>query len=75
MQTPQGFAIENGIIVPKDWLAIVFNPSFPYRFAHMGAAAFLVSSLLVVGTSAWRGKGRRDELVKNHSRWVFGWCL
>ncbi|MBE2173276.1 cytochrome ubiquinol oxidase subunit I [Acinetobacter oleivorans] len=65
MQTPQGFAIENGIIVPKDWFAIVFNPSFPYRFAHMGAAAFLVSSLLVVGTSAWHlVKGRRDELVK-----------
>ena len=65
MQTPQGFAIENGIIVPTDWWAIVFNPFFPYRFAHMAAAAFLVSSLLVVGTAAWHLlKGRRDELVK-----------
>ena len=65
MQTPQGFAIENGIVVPTDWWAIVFNPSFPYRFAHMAAAAFLVSSLLVVGTAAWHLlKGRRDELVK-----------
>ena len=65
MQTPQGFAIENGIIVPTDWWAIVFNPSFPYRFAHMAAAAFLVSSLLVVGTAAWHLlKGRRDALVK-----------
>ncbi|NEJ33433.1 cytochrome ubiquinol oxidase subunit I, partial [Rhizobium leguminosarum] len=37
----------------------------PYRFAHMAAAAFLVSSLLVVGTAAWHLlKGRRDELVK-----------
>lgn len=65
MQTPQGFAIENGIIVPTDWWAIVFNPSFPYRFLHMAAAAFLVSSLLVVGTAAWHLiKGRRDELIK-----------
>lgn len=65
MQTPQGFAIENGIIVPTDWLAIVFNPSFPYRFAHMATAAFLVSSLLVVGVAAWHLlKGRRDELVQ-----------
>ena len=65
MQTPQGFAIENSIIVPTDWWAIVFNPSFPYRFAHMAAAAFLVSSLLVVGTAAWHLlKGRRDVLVK-----------
>lgn len=65
MQTPQGFAIENGIIIPTDWWAIVFNPSFPYRFAHMATAAFLVSSLLVVGTAAWHLlKGRRDALVK-----------
>ncbi|MHA3053171.1 cytochrome ubiquinol oxidase subunit I [Acinetobacter sp. ANC 4640] len=65
MQTPQGFAIENGVIVPKDWLAIVFNPSFPYRFAHMVVAAFLVSALVVAGTSAWHLlRGRRDVLVK-----------
>ena len=65
MQTPQGFAIENGIIVPTDWWAIVFNPSFPYRKPCMAAAAFLVSSLLVVGTAAWHLlKGRRDVLVK-----------
>ena len=65
MQTPQGFAIENGIIVPTDWWAIVFNPSFPYRKPFMAAAAFLVSSLLVVGTAAWHLlKGRRDVLVK-----------
>lgn len=65
MQTPQGFSIENGIIVPQDWFAIVFNPSFLYRLAHMAAAAFLVSALLVAATSAWHLlKGRRDTLVK-----------
>ena len=65
MQTPQGFSIENGIIVPQDWFAIVFNPSFPYRLAHMAAAAFLVSALLVAATAAWHLlKGRRDALVK-----------
>ncbi|QNX86335.1 cytochrome ubiquinol oxidase subunit I [Acinetobacter seifertii] len=65
MQTPQGFSIENGIIVPQDWFAIVFNPSFPYRLAHMAIAAFMVAALLVAGTAAWHLiKGRRDELVK-----------
>ncbi|MCO8094556.1 MULTISPECIES: cytochrome ubiquinol oxidase subunit I [Acinetobacter] len=65
MQTPQGFAIENGLIVPQDWFAIVFNPSFPYRLAHMAMAAFLVSALLVAATAAWHLiKGRRDALVK-----------
>ncbi|MGB8695068.1 MULTISPECIES: cytochrome ubiquinol oxidase subunit I [Acinetobacter] len=65
MQTPQGFTIENGIIVPQDWFAIVFNPSFPYRLAHMAMAAFLVSALLVAATAAFHLlKGRRDALVK-----------
>ena len=65
MQTPQGFSIENGIIVPQDWFAIVFNPSFPYRLAHMAVAAFLVSALLVAATAAWHLlKGRRDALIK-----------
>lgn len=65
MQTPAGYAIEGGRIVPVDWWAIVFNPSFPYRLAHMALAAFLVSALLVAATAAWHLiKGRRDELVK-----------
>lgn len=65
MQTPQGFAIENGIIVPQDWLAIVFNPSFPYRFLHMAVATFLLTALMVAAIAAWHLlKGRRDALVK-----------
>jgi hypothetical protein len=33
MHTPTGHAMQNGIAIPVDWIAIVFNPSFPYRFA------------------------------------------
>jgi cytochrome d ubiquinol oxidase subunit I len=29
MQTPQGYEIVNGQVVPVDWFAVVFNPSFP----------------------------------------------
>ena len=65
MQTPHGFSIENGLIVPQDWFAIVFNPSFLYRLAHMAVAAFLVSALLVASTAGWHlFKSRRDALVK-----------
>ena len=39
MQTPQGYAIVDGRVVPTDWLAVIFNPSFPYRLAHMTVAA------------------------------------
>lgn len=33
IQTPQGFRIEGDHVVPVDWWAIIFNPSFPYRLA------------------------------------------
>ncbi|OAT33218.1 cytochrome ubiquinol oxidase subunit I [Proteus myxofaciens] len=53
MQTPQGFAIENGIVVPIDWFNIIFNPSFPYRLLHMSIAAFLASALFIAACAAW----------------------
>ena len=52
MHTPQGVEWLDGRLVPVDWFAIVFNPSFPYRLAHMLTAAFLSGSLLVAGVSA-----------------------
>ena len=65
MQTPQGFEIVDGRVMPTDWLAIVFNPSFPYRLAHMAIAAFVVAALVVAATAAWHLlKGRRDAAVK-----------
>jgi cytochrome bd ubiquinol oxidase subunit I len=53
MQTPAGHAIENGIAVPVDWWRIVFNPSFPNRFAHMVMACYLTTAFAVAGMSAW----------------------
>ncbi len=53
MQTPQGAGFVDGRFVSEDWWAIVFNPSFPYRLAHMLLASFLTVSFVVAGTSAW----------------------
>ncbi|RPD99300.1 cytochrome ubiquinol oxidase subunit I [Candidatus Pantoea deserta] len=53
MHTPQGYLIENGIVVPEDWLKIIFNPSFPYRLFHMSVAAFLSSAFFVGASAAW----------------------
>lgn len=65
MQTPQGFAIENGRIVPVDWLKVVFNPSFPYRLAHMTIAAFIVAGFMIAACGAWHLlRGRRGEPIK-----------
>ncbi|PRX33047.1 cytochrome bd-I ubiquinol oxidase subunit 1 apoprotein [Paraburkholderia sp. BL18I3N2] len=65
MQTPQGFAMENGRIVPVDWFKVIFNPSFPFRLAHMTIAAFIVAAFIVAACGAWHLlHGRRDVPVK-----------
>jgi len=65
MQTPQGFDIVDNHVVPVDWFKIIFNPSFPYRLAHMALAAFIVTALVVAAVGAWHLlKGRRDNAVK-----------
>ncbi|WP_136487410.1 cytochrome ubiquinol oxidase subunit I [Vibrio sp. H11] len=53
MHTPQGFDLVDGRAVPADWFAIIFNPSFPYRLAHMAIAAFLSTALFVGSAAAW----------------------
>ncbi len=65
MQTPQGYEIVNGVVVPVDWVAIIFNPSFPYRLAHMVMAAMLSTALFVGASGAWHLlRGNRTPAVK-----------
>jgi len=52
MQTPAGYEVREGIAYPVDWLAIIFNPSFPYRIAHMVTAAYLTTSFVVLAVGA-----------------------
>ena len=54
MHTPQGHEIVAGRFHAVDWLAIIFNPSFPYRLAHMLVASLLTTAFLLAGTSASR---------------------
>jgi cytochrome bd ubiquinol oxidase subunit I len=54
MQTPAGYSITiAGQFVPEDWWAVIFNPSFPYRFVHMVLAAYLTTAFVVGGIGAW----------------------
>ncbi|MGH8308383.1 MAG: cytochrome ubiquinol oxidase subunit I [Steroidobacteraceae bacterium] len=52
MHTPAGHVMRDGIAYPLDWFAIIFNPSFPYRFAHMMNAAYLTTSVVVLAVGA-----------------------
>ena len=54
MQTPAGYtAGPDGVLHVADWWQVIFNPSFPYRFAHMVAAAYLTTAFIVSGIGAW----------------------
>ncbi|WP_032081161.1 cytochrome ubiquinol oxidase subunit I [Vibrio fluvialis] len=65
MQTPRGIEIVDGRVVPVDWFKIVFNPSFPYRLAHMALAAFLSTAFFVAASAAWHLlRGRKSAEVK-----------
>lgn len=55
MQTPQGFEVlADGTMRATDYWAVIFNPSFPSRLAHMLLAAFLTTALVVGAASAYR---------------------
>ena len=54
MQTPQGFEMIDGQAHATNWIAIVFNPSMPYRLAHMLTAAFITVAFLLAGISSFR---------------------
>jgi len=53
MQTPQGYELRDGIFYATDWMAIVFNPSFPFRITHMVIAAYLTTAFVALGVGAW----------------------
>jgi len=52
MQTPAGYVMRDGVAYPTDWVAVIFNPSFPYRLAHMVNAAYLTTGFVVLAVGA-----------------------
>jgi cytochrome bd ubiquinol oxidase subunit I len=54
MQTPAGYTVDaGGVLYVSDWAQAIFSPSFPYRFVHMVAAAYLTTAFIVAGIGAW----------------------
>ncbi len=59
MQTPAGFEMRTNargdlVAYATNWWAIIFNPSFPYKYAHMLTACFATLSFLLAGLSAFQ---------------------
>ena len=74
MQTPVGFEMgANGQFLPGDsWIAIIFNPSFPYRLVHTVLAAYLTTAFVVGGVGAWHLLKDRGNL---HARKMFSMAM
>jgi cytochrome d ubiquinol oxidase subunit I len=73
MQTPQGFiASGSGPLYPENWLKILFNPSFPYRFVHMITAAYLTTAFVAGGVGAFYL--RRSRHIRE-ARVMFGMAM
>jgi cytochrome d ubiquinol oxidase subunit I len=54
MQTPLGYSVaQDGRFMPESWFEIIFNPSFPFRFAHTVTAAYLTTALAVGAVGAY----------------------
>ncbi len=53
MQTPAGYEVIDGRFFPKDWVEIIFSPSFPYRLAHTVVGFYVTTGFVVVGIAAY----------------------
>jgi cytochrome bd ubiquinol oxidase subunit I len=53
MHTPAGHELRDGIFFATDWIEVIFNPSFPYRFVHMVLAAYITTALVVAAVAAF----------------------
>ncbi len=74
MQTPTGYELgANGQILPGDsWMAIIFNPSFPYRLVHTVLAAYLTTAFVVGGVGAWH---LLKDKANPHARKMFSMAM
>jgi len=68
MQTPTAFRIApDGRFIATSFWGVVFNPSMPYRLAHMLTASFVTGSFVVAGVSAfwlWRGRAKEQAAAR-----------
>jgi cytochrome d ubiquinol oxidase subunit I len=65
MQAPAGYELRDGIAYPIDWIAAIFNPTFPLRLAHMVTAAYLTTAFVVIAVGARYVLSNRDP---DHAR-------
>ena len=74
MQVPVGYAVENGVYAPTDWLKIIFSPVVWVRFPHMLLASYITGAFCVAATGAWYLL-RKEFHAEAHIMLRMGLCL
>jgi cytochrome d ubiquinol oxidase subunit I len=73
MQAPAGYEMRDGIAYPTDWIAVIFNPTFPYRLMHMVNAAYLTTGFVVLAVGArYLLTGRHPDEARTMMRMAIG---
>ncbi|MFG6667326.1 cytochrome ubiquinol oxidase subunit I [Halomonas sp. HNIBRBA4712] len=75
MHTPAGVELIDNRFHVTSWSAAIFNPSFPYRFAHMAVASFITGGFVVAGVSAWFLLRGRDVPANRRALSMCLWLL
>ncbi|WP_447556226.1 cytochrome ubiquinol oxidase subunit I [Vreelandella sp. EE22] len=75
MQTPAGVELIDNRFHVTSWMEAIFNPSFPYRFAHMAMASFITGGFVVAGISAWFLLRGRDVQANRRALSMCLWML
>ncbi len=75
MQTPAGVEFRDGVVFVTSWTEALFNPSMPYRFAHMVMASFLTGGFVVAGVSAWYLLRKREVEANKKALSMCLWLL
>jgi cytochrome bd ubiquinol oxidase subunit I len=65
MQTPTGVRRVHGQFQPVDWVKVIFNPSFGWRFIHMLVAVLIAASWVIAGIAAYYlARGRYQAFAR-----------
>jgi cytochrome d ubiquinol oxidase subunit I len=77
MQTPAGYGTnEAGQFIVTDWMAVIFNPSFPYRLVHMLLAAYLTTAFVVGAVGGFHLlKARNSGTANAGARTMFSMAM
>lgn len=73
MQYPTGHEVRDGIAYPVDWWAVIFSPTFPWRFTHMLIAAYVTTGFVILAVGArWWLRGRHIRQAETMLKMALG---